>query len=402
MADTSDEAIRALPRLLYMADVPAEASYHGSALVYRLLQRYPANKLVMVERSFQRSLPDRRLANVRYEELRENIGRFLTTRFHRLAASWLTLSAELHVRRVPPLLGTFQPQAVLTVAHGFSWLTASAFAERHQLPLHLIIHDDWAEAASLMRFARRRLRRRFGAIYRHAASRFCVSPYMAEEFERRYGVKGTVLYPSRETGAPTFDARPDGKRGDRPFTLAFAGTLATGDYVRQLVALSWMLPSVRGRLLLFGPFDFETLSTAGMNMKVTVVGGTLHSLDLITRLRAEADVLFLPMSFEPQDSCLFALNFPSKLTDYTAAALPILIWGPKESSAVKWAAGEPGVAAVVTDSDERVMAALIAEIAQDLPWRQRLSEAAARAGKKYFSPERAETVFYQALSSDIA
>ena len=39
----------ALPRLLYLADVPVEASYHGSALMYRLLQRYPADRLRVVE-----------------------------------------------------------------------------------------------------------------------------------------------------------------------------------------------------------------------------------------------------------------------------------------------------------------------------------------------------------------
>ena len=58
-----------LPRLCYIGDVPVEASYHGSALLYRLLQEYPAQNLVIVEQSLQRSLPTRRLANVRYEEL---------------------------------------------------------------------------------------------------------------------------------------------------------------------------------------------------------------------------------------------------------------------------------------------------------------------------------------------
>ena len=38
-----------LPRLLYVGDVPVEASYHGSALIYRLLQRYPVERLRIVE-----------------------------------------------------------------------------------------------------------------------------------------------------------------------------------------------------------------------------------------------------------------------------------------------------------------------------------------------------------------
>ena len=74
----------------------SKSSYHGSALLYRLLQKYPAQNLVAVEQSCRRSLPDRRLINVRYEELRTNMNmtRFLTTRFYRFAAVWLTLNAK--------------------------------------------------------------------------------------------------------------------------------------------------------------------------------------------------------------------------------------------------------------------------------------------------------------------
>ena len=57
-----------LPRLLYIADVPVEASYHGSALVYRLLQTYPAKRLTVIEAGTQLSLPARRLEGVTYVE----------------------------------------------------------------------------------------------------------------------------------------------------------------------------------------------------------------------------------------------------------------------------------------------------------------------------------------------
>ena len=68
--------MRSLPRLCYIGDVPVESSYHGSVQLYRLLQKYPAQNLVAVEQSLQRSMPDRRLANVRYEELRTEYDAF--------------------------------------------------------------------------------------------------------------------------------------------------------------------------------------------------------------------------------------------------------------------------------------------------------------------------------------
>jgi glycosyltransferase involved in cell wall biosynthesis len=389
---------RSLPRLLYVSDVPIEASYHGSALLHRLLEGYPAKDLVAVEHKYCRSWPERRLANVRYEVLSMPWQRILTTRFHAAATSLLMLTGGLHERRLYRLMADFRPQAVLTVGHGFLWMAAANFAERNRLPLHLIVHDDWPRVARVVKTARSWLDRRFGDVYRRAASRLCVSPYMVEEYERRYGAKGSVLYPSRGPDTPTFDTAPNSnRRQNRPFTVAFAGTLNTPEHVRQLAVLSRLLATMRGRLLLFGPFSHDALVTNGVSEGSIVTGGLLRSAELIHRLRDEADVLFVPASFATEEIEAFALNFPSKLTDYTAAALALLIWGPKNSSAVRWASSKPETAAVVTSPNAAVMERMLEKLACDTKWRQRLAKAAADAGKSYFSPERARTLFYESL-----
>src|SRR2546426_871727 len=112
--------MRQLPRLLYLSDVPVEASYAGYALIYRLLQRYPTDRLCIVEANLHRSEPERRLPGVPYTILPLGRQRWLSTRFHALVASWFTLKASGLARQVPSLLGDFTPEAVLTVAHGFS------------------------------------------------------------------------------------------------------------------------------------------------------------------------------------------------------------------------------------------------------------------------------------------
>jgi glycosyltransferase involved in cell wall biosynthesis len=383
-------------RLAYIADVPVEASYHGSALIYRLLRRFSAEHLVIVEQSTRRSSPTRRLPDVRYEELPVGAGRLLTTRAHRLAGSWLTLKAKQQAGQVAALLGPFRPQAVLTVSHGVSWLTAAAFADRNGLPLHLIAHDDWPRMSTLIGPVQRWMENRFCEVYRQAVTRLCVSPRMMEEYERRYGVRGRLLYPSRAPDTPVFATGSASEPAGRPFTVAYAGSLSVGDYVRQLVALSWILPSAGGRLLLFGPFDFASLKAKGINTQCVSLSGMLESQELIKRLNADADVVFVPESFESGHA--MNLSFPSKLTDYTAAATPLLIWGPEGSAAVNWAAAEPGVAAVVTEQNERSMAKMLERLAADSGWRRQLSAAAVEVGKRYFSAERAEAVFYDALT----
>ena len=75
----------------------------------------------------------------------------------------------------------------------------------------------------------------------------------------------------------------------------------------------------------------------GLDLPNIRLGGLLKSDELLRRLRADADVLFVPMSFAADDHDNMRMGFPSKLTDYTAVGLPLLIAGPADCSAVRWA-----------------------------------------------------------------
>src|SRR6476469_6184548 len=115
----------ALPRLLYIGDVPVESSYHGSALLFRLLNRYDPQELLIVEGGEGNSRPYRRLRGVRYECLRVPGARALRTRFHKWAGAWFSLRAARRAPALDKIAYDFEPQLVLTVAHGFAWLAAA-------------------------------------------------------------------------------------------------------------------------------------------------------------------------------------------------------------------------------------------------------------------------------------
>ncbi len=336
------------PRLLYLGDVPVESSLHGSVLVYRLLQSYGKGKLLVVEGSVGRSSPVRRLAGVPYRELSMGSERWLRTRFRRWVAAGLTLRASSLDLRVARLIGDFQPEAVITVAHGYSWITAAKFAERRTLPLHLLIHDDWPSAANLPGIVAGWLGRRFGSIYRQAASRLCISPFMAEDYERRYGTRGEVLYPSRAAGATAWNSPPSrvGETG-RPLVFAFGGTINSLDQVRALRQLAEALDSISGILNIYGPFTSKEAETVGLTRPNVRIRGLVPSAEFISVMRTEADVLFVPMTFDRGVRSLAMTSFPSKLSDYTAAGIPLLIYAPRESSAARWANENPGSAELV-------------------------------------------------------
>ncbi len=293
---------------------------------------------------------------------------------------------------------SFTPEAVLTVSHAHLWVTAAAFARRHNLPLHLICHDEITRTVMHLPMLRNRVERTFGEVYRSAASRLCVSPYMREDYQRRFGAEAEVLYPARSADVPIFDAPPahlmEQLRGLR---VAFAGTINTGGHVDLLRKLAETLQPQGGKLLLYGPITPESAQTNGLCGPNVELRGMLPSAQLINTLREEADVLFVPMSFDEQDHHAMRTNFPSKLTDYSATGLPLLIQGPSDSSAVVWARENHPIAEVVTSADAAGLLPVLTRLHGDAGLRQKLGRAALSVGHTFFNAARAGQLFRRSL-----
>lgn len=393
-----EEASR-LPRLLYVGDVPVEASFHGSALIYRLLDGYPTEDLLVVEGSVGRSSPERRLPDTTYRELDLGQARWLRTRLRRLAAATMTLAAPRARVRLEATLGSFQPEAVLTVAHGFSWLAAAEFARARTLPLHLIVHDDWPIVANLPWPAASWLDQRFGRTYRQAVSRLCVSPRMMQDFERRYGPTGDVLYPSwARSMSPAMEPPERPSDVGRPIVFAYGGTINSDAQVGALRQLAETLASNSGVLLLYCPHSREEIQNAGLELPNVRLMGLVPSADFVRRMREDVDVLFAPMSFDPGERSIMMTCFPSKLSDYSATGLPILLYGPPESSAVQWARENIGAAEVVDKEGPTELLSSVRRLIESPAYRVALGQGALRAGWSYFSSEIAQGIFRGALA----
>lgn len=387
-----------LPKLVYLGDVPVEATYHGSALLYRLLDRYPSQKLLVIESSSSVSQVGRRLPHVRYEQHRIGIDRFLFTRFAVPYRSLLLMVAPLFAGGLARRLADFHPEAILTVAHGHLWRLANALSKRLRIPLHLICHDEIANASMCHPALAGRMERDFAACYRHAAQRYCVSPSMRDDYRRRFGVSAEVLYPSRAVDGPTFAAPPERLASPiRNLTVAFAGTYNTGGMIELLRLQASVLATLGGRLLLFGPLTEDDARRIGLQLPNVEVRGLLPSSELIHTLRREADLLSVPVSFEPAARHAMRTNFPSKLTDYTAVGVPLLIQGPEDSSAVQWARDNEGVACLVTDDSAETLEGALRSLRDEPELRVCLATTALRVGQSFFDAESARQTLRREL-----
>jgi glycosyltransferase involved in cell wall biosynthesis len=400
--ETSHELLRRteelVPRLIYVGDVPVESSYHGSALLYRLLQDYAAAGLRIVETG-SRSAVQRRLSNVDYRWIPLVKSRWMNTRLHPYVVAFYSIASIRMSRQVIATLKDAQFDSVLTVVHGFGWLVAARLAESRGVPLHLIMHDDWPRVAQVPAAFRPWLDQRFAAVYRQAQSRMCISPSMRDEYQRRYGKDGEVLYPMTDRRCPGFDARRlRSSRNHQTFTVAFAGTINTQGYVEALKTLHAVLVRMRGRLLLFGPLSRFEAEELGLDLPNIVLCGFLDWPELIERLREEADALFVPMSFSKSDRANMEMAFPSKLADYTAVGAPLLIYGPQYCSAVRWADENPGSSEVARVEGEEALAAALHRLASSPQHREMLGMRALEMGRRYFSYDRIQSVFDRAVT----
>jgi hypothetical protein len=385
-----------LPSLLYVADVPVEATQHGSALMFRALERYPGDRLRIVETGLP-SDPARRLPGVWYSSLPIGRRRWLDSRLHGIYSAWLTQRAASRADQIIASLSGFEVEAVATVGHGFGWLAAAAIAKRLNVPLHLIVHDDWPRRSAIAGGLRQWLDRAFADVYRGAATRLCISPFMADAYQRRYGVAGSVMYPSRSAACPVFDATNARViASDGSLTIGYGGNSGP-EMMACLETLAAALTGTNARLAVFGPFDADAQRRLwSLSPSISFQGFVPHQ-QMIRELHAIADVLFVPMTFAEADRDNQAVSFPSKLADYTAIGLPLLIYGPPYSSAVRWARAEDDVAEIVDQRGELPLRAAIERLRQDTAARTRLATNAVAAGYRCFDSTGAVAAFSSAL-----
>lgn len=395
MGPSSDAST--LPRLLYIADVPVENSLHGSALLYRLLLHYPADRLRIIETGPHASLPERRLPGVEYRHVAQPFERLRRTRLSKLVESAAMLMDTHRIGAIRSAAAGFTADAVLTVTNGTGWRSAVVLATERALPYHLVCHDEWAGGGTTLAILAGWRERVFANAYRGAASRLCVSPAMVAEYERRFGVSGVTLYPARSPNAVVYDGlSPRLADGAGGRVVAFAGSMSTPSMVEANVRLAQAIAPLGGRLVVYGPATAEAypeLVQPNIDLR-----GLLTPDALSTALRSEVDVLFLPMWFGAGEKANERLSFPSKLTEYTNVGLPIFVSGDGNCAAALWEGANPGSALVQHSQESADIARDLGRIFVDRSLARALAERAKTIGDAMFGAQSAERILYASLT----
>lgn len=389
-------SVNELPRLLYIGDVSVADSVAGEALLYRLLQYYPQDRLALV----CGIRPDmRRLPGVAYHEWAPAFPGLL----HSRVAEEYVLWRAWRYYEVPPAIShiatMFKPQAILTISHVSGWLAAWQLARHRGVPLHLIAHDDFVYASRFPAWSRPWAERKFGEAYRFASGRFCISEAMEESYRMRFGVGADILYPTHKGSRDLSSVSPRVDRADRQMTFAYGGSLNSAADIDMVVRFAKAAAARGHRLMAFTPQCAILAAAAEADGASIDTRAPVHSDELLERLRVDADCLFLPQSMAAGDRGSVATAFSTKWADYATVGLPVLVWAPPQSSSARFVTTHPGCAELVTGPDVNDLLPAFEALERSPGHRRRLAEAILAAARTVFSPGAAWERFRAALAA---
>jgi glycosyltransferase involved in cell wall biosynthesis len=390
--------ITELPKLLLIAQTIPQTIYAGEILLYRLLKDYPPDKLLIIGPPAH---PDAALLRCRYETIKVPLERFERSRFTRFVMSLRSSGVfpQINLRAIRERLGQFKPQIVLSVMQSQAYYgTAFRFAKSAGLPLVIIVHDIPEVFEPVYPWAKGIQNRKNTEVYKYARKRLCVSPEMKNYLERVYGETGTVLYPNRSDElVPRPLLHASNLKHPDFLTVGYAGSLAYG-YGSQLKR---MIPAFRvanARLRLY------TEGNLGVEAQDVITSCGRMKLPEMTwsKIKEECDALILPYCWsEDGHQDLYQVHFPSKLPEYLALGMPLIVVGPKYATGVRWALQNPDAALVTTENCQSAWIKMLVLLKESVSLRNQLSEQALKAGE-YFCPLRIRSQFLEHLTDVVA
>jgi glycosyltransferase involved in cell wall biosynthesis len=362
--------------LVLSSVVPNAASLGGELLLHRHLELNPVIRCEIVR---WRRFPVRL----------KLIGKLRQLGFPSFSRSWECLFPVFAPSKlVHEFIQRFQPDALLTVAHGWWHIQAARVARRLNLPLVCFFHDWWPDFPEIPVAFRPRVERQFRRTYTQSNAAICISDGMRRELGER--PNSVVIHPV--PFSTTSQAwMPDFKL---PLRLVYFGNLH--EYGPQIEsALFTLNGSGKVRLEVFGASPLWTSGAEDYFKSRGLYHPFIPSNQLMESIRSYQTVLVV-MSFDAALRRRMITSFPSKLVDAMQLGLPVVIWGPEYCSAVQWAR-QGGGALCVTDPSPSCLRRVLEELAASPLQQERLATSAREAAAGEFDPERIQAQFMKAL-----
>jgi len=213
-----------------------------------------------------------------------------------------------------------------------SLLMAEPVAAALGVPLLITIWDDIHHNTRYFgvdRFSAKRLAVKFGYTLRQCVACAVIGETMKAEYEQLYGVRAVIV---RHGLPPEASIRGVEERGHQSgIVIGFAGSVTAASAFQAMLStldrLDWSLDGRPITLRLMGHrFDLRSQ----VRRRIECYGW--RSVDETLTLLSSCDFNYLPQPFEQEWSPFARLSFPTKLSTYLAAGVPLLLHSPTGAS----------------------------------------------------------------------
>ena len=246
-----------------------------------------------------------------------------------------------------------QKTIVGAVAHGDGFYAAQRFAKKHSLPLVVFFQDWWPDMAGVPQPLVKLLDEHFLSLAKSCSLGICV----CEGMKIALGGGGNlqVLPPiPAETRQPT--KMVSQQKNDSKFKILYFGNLDLyGGMLLQALRVFKNHPAIELQVRGSNP---NWTDDAKKEMRDAGLW-----LDFAPRLELDewlqsADAFLVPMVFDKKYRRRMETSFPSKLIEFAHFGKPLIVWGPKYCSAVRWSSNSVVAIPVTNPSPEYLVGAI--------------------------------------------
>jgi glycosyltransferase involved in cell wall biosynthesis len=315
------------------------------------------------------------------------------------------VSARLS-RRLVHWIEAARPDVIYTILGSIEMMElVEMIRARFDLPVVVHLMDDWRAEREryglLSPFRRQRLNRLFDYSMRKAKGHLAISDAMASVYGAEYGIRFEPIQNVIDSDQWLKSARRD-IAPRQPARLLYAGSIYEKVQLSSLIGIAAAVQRLRARkvavaLDVMAP-DFMV---APFRKKLEAFDGT-HVVPQVPRERyfaalCDADVLLLPVNFEPSAVRMVRYSMPTKVPEYLVSGVPILLYAPSGIAQVDYAA-QAGWGLTVTEQEPAVLDAAIERIVGDRALRQQLVRNARETAAARHDPTSVRTAFREVLT----
>lgn len=220
------------------------------------------------------------------------------------------------------LWGIVQGQATIRVIRRAARLAGIPYVVQAWDP-----SEWWMDSFKFDSMTKKFVMKEYGKLMEGSQCFLAPSWAMAEEYTKQYGARSIPVMPGLEPGIFTYEK----EAREMGFVIAFAGQMYAAEEIRYLAeAIELVNNQTTGPKIVLKVYGKDTQINLSQYSFVQTYGW-LPQPALLKAL-AQADLLYCPYGFGESFNKTARLSFPSKLTTYLKANVPVLFHGPDYSS----------------------------------------------------------------------